>query len=85
LVEAERESLNEGQRYKLVVECGIGTELSKETFSAIVKDIQAGDGPLDMMSIKILDDAVFPTQSMNAALMKRQDEILNFMKSARGW
>jgi DNA-binding NarL/FixJ family response regulator len=84
-VEASRGSLNEGQRYKLIVECEVGGDASKEGFSAILKDIQVGEGTMDMMWIKILDDTVFPTESMNAALVRRQDEILDFMKSARGW
>jgi hypothetical protein len=84
LVETKKGSASEGKRYKLTVECGSGSENSKETFSVIVKDIQNGDDSM-MMNIKILDDVVFPTKSMDEALLKRQDEILGFMKSARGW
>jgi hypothetical protein len=85
VVEVSTGLFSQGQKVSVIVDSGTGKPNSKNQFHALVTQHQVSDSEHDLLTIQIADGKVLPIDQAAEAIRARQDEIFNFLKSARGW
>lgn len=73
------------EKLLMVLDDGLMTPRSKQRLNATLKQILGSEGDTDTISIHIDPALKISFEPIQSALRERQEEILNFLKAARGW